>query len=129
MHPRLPLLPAFLLSTLLGCKHAAAPPQCYAGVVLGQTCMDGVLIQVNEQTPIGRPVQLAQAASDSIVGTNVVAAVNNLNGLNRVGQVVYFTYAASPGNRGPVRTCTQNTAPLAIPHLVLGNTSATPCAQ
>lgn len=128
---RFPLLSftGLLLGLLPGCKHDSdAPPACYSGVILGQTCMDGVIIQVDARTPIGRPVRAFSTYRDSLVNTNAVAAVNDFGSLYVVGRTVYFTYTNSPNNQGPSRACPQNTIPLPIPHLVLSNVSATPCA-
>ena len=115
---RLPLLSSLIFCLLPSCKHDA-DVQCYSGVVVGQTCMDGVIIQVNERTLIGKPIQGS---------SNAVAAVNDLGNLHAVGSNVYFTYTENPNNQGPDRFCTQNTSLLPIPHLILNYVSATPCA-
>jgi hypothetical protein len=91
--------------------------------------MDGVLIEVNSVTPIGKAVTVVVSATTSISGANVVAAVNDLGSYAQTGQTVFFTYQDSPNNQGPVRNCPQNTAPLPIPHLVLNNLSVTGCGK
>lgn len=122
------IFPLCAASILFGCKHNSdASPACYSGIILGQTCMDGVIIQVDARTPIGLPIRAYQTSRDSLVSTNAVAAVNDLGNLYVVGKPVYFTYIDSPNNQGPIRFCTQNTTPLPIPHLVLSNVSAAPC--
>ena len=127
---RLLLLAAGLwLGSLTACKDDAPPISCYSGVVLGTTCMDGVLIEVNSATPIGKPVNVLVTSTTSIVGTNVVAAINDLGGQAQTGQAIFFTYQGSPNNAGPVRACPQNTTPLPIPHLILSNVSATGCGK
>ena len=127
---RLLLLAAGLwLGSLTACKDDEPQISCYSGVVLGTTCMDGVLIEVNSATPIGKPVNFPVTATTSNVGTNVVAAVNDLGSQAKTGQTIFFTYQNSPNNAGPVRPCPQNTIPLPIPHLVLSNVSATGCGK
>jgi hypothetical protein len=129
MRPLPTLFLAVLSLTALGCHHrkcedpAPAPqgPPCYSGVVVGDACLDGVLIDVDAATPIG------QAAGT--LGTNVVAAVNfaYLSSLNRVGQRVYFTYRNDPSQQSPGRACPAFGTQLQVPHLVLSNLSATGC--
>jgi hypothetical protein len=127
---RLLLLAAGLwLGSLTACKDDAPQTTCYSGVVIGETCMDGVLIEVNSATPIGKPVNVTVTSTTSIVGTNVVAAVNDLGSQAKTGQTVFFTYQNSPNNAGPLRPCPQNTIPLSIPHLILSNVSATGCGK
>jgi hypothetical protein len=123
---RLLLIAAGLwLGSLTACKKDDAPKvECYSGVVIGETCMDGVLIEVNSTTPIGQPINVF-----GITGTNVVAAVNDLGSQAQKGKTIFFTYQNSPNNAGPARACSQNTAPLAIPHLILSNVSATGCGK
>ncbi|RZK25938.1 MAG: hypothetical protein EOO63_15345 [Hymenobacter sp.] len=116
------------LGSLTGCKDETPQIACYSGTVIGTTCMDGVLIEVSSATPIGRPVRVYQTYRDSIVGTNVVAAINDLGSLAQKGQTVFFTYQDSPNNQGPLHFCPQNTGKLPIPHLLLANISATSCA-
>jgi hypothetical protein len=117
------------LGSLTACKDDAPQTTCYSGVVIGTTCMDGVLIEVSSATPIGKAVNVTVTYNTSIVGTNVVAAVNDLGSQAKTGQTVFFTYQDSPTNAGPARICTQNTAPLPIPHLILSNVSATGCGK
>jgi len=118
---------AALLLSATGCHrkcHDPQPqpqPQCYAGTVVGDACLDGVLIEVDSASAIGRPV--------GTMGRNVIAAVNfaALGNLNQVGQRVYFSYRNDPSQQFPMRACTANTIRLNVPHLVLGNISTTPC--
>ena len=120
---------SLLLGSLTGCKDEAPQASCYSGIVIGTTCMDGVLIEVNSATPIGKPVTVLVTSTSSIGGTNVVAAVNDLGSQAQTGKTVFFTYQESPNNQGPARFCPQNTAPLPIPHLILANISATGCTS
>ncbi|WP_167852216.1 hypothetical protein [Hymenobacter elongatus] len=40
-----------------GCTDDEVPtPACYSGTVVGTTCMDGALIEVNSQYAIGKPL-------------------------------------------------------------------------
>jgi hypothetical protein len=130
------LLPTLALSllalTVLSCSESTEPepkptdcfgsmPQCYFGVIVGDACLDGVLIDVDAAFPIGKP-----AAGRS----NVIAAVNvaDFSSLNQVGQRVYFQYRNDPAQQSPNRACTTNTMPLPVPHLVLNNLAAVACA-
>ncbi|GAA4367282.1 hypothetical protein GCM10023185_39030 [Hymenobacter saemangeumensis] len=96
-------------------------PECYSGVVVGDACMDGILIEVDARHAIGRPA--------SGYGNNVIAAVNfaDLGNLNRVGQRVWFSYRNDPNQQYPNRACPTNTVPLPVPHLLLGNIASTAC--
>jgi hypothetical protein len=126
---RFPLLLLGGIGLLLTtCTSNAPVSPCYSGVVLGETCMDGVLIQVDEKYPIGQPAVFRFTSTDSISGSNVVAAVNNLGSLNKRGQRLYFTYGGDTQQPGPARPCTMNYARLSIPHLTLTNSSATSCS-
>ena len=107
-----------------GCSHHKCQdptPKCYAGVVVGDACLDGVLIEVEGPNLIGKPA--------GTWGTNVIAAVNfeDFTGLSQVGKRVYFTFRNDPARQRPVRNCTANTVPLPVPHLLLSNLSATAC--
>jgi hypothetical protein len=95
--------------------------ECFSGVVVGDACLDGVLIDVDAIYPIGKP-----AAGHN----NVIAAVNfaDLTSFNQVGKRVYFTYRNDPKQQRADRVCTANTMPLPVPRFVLGNLSATGCA-
>ncbi|RZL14529.1 MAG: hypothetical protein EOO62_05190 [Hymenobacter sp.] len=124
------LLSTGLLGLLLaGCRHDADLGPCYAGTVLGETCLDGVLIQVDEAYPIGKPAVYRITSSDSLVGTNVVAAVNNPERFGVRGQRIYFTYSGSTDQHGPPQICTANTVRLDIPHLIATNLSSNACAN
>jgi hypothetical protein len=132
MRPHL-LLSALTLCTLAGCKHDAdIAPQCYSGVVLGESCNDGTLIQVDGQYSIGQPVTprlnyLSDVpASDSIGSTNLIASVESLPPTLKRGQRIYFAYQNDPMRQRALRQCIVF-GPLPIPHLVLSNVSATPC--
>lgn len=118
--------------TVLSCRECTEPepkpticwggePQCLSGVVVGDACLDGVLIDVDAAFPIGKP-----AGGHG----NVIAAVNfaDLATLSQVGQRVYFTYRNDPNQQLAVRACPANTVPLPVPHLLLGSLSATGCA-
>jgi hypothetical protein len=116
---------SLLLTT---CTSKAPVSPCYSGVVLGETCMDGVLIQVDETYPIGQPAVFRFTSTDSISGNNVVAAVNDLGSLNKRGQRLYFTYSGDTQQAGPARACVMLNARLPIPHLALTSSSATSCS-
>jgi hypothetical protein len=121
----LPTLALALASlTVFSCRRCNDPepqPQCFSGVIVGDACMDGVLIEVDAATPIGRPA--------GSFGNNVIAAVNfaDLASVNQVGQRISFVYRNDPGQQHPNRACTANTVPLPVPHLLLGNISTTGC--
>ncbi|MBF9221948.1 hypothetical protein [Hymenobacter ruricola] len=133
MRPLVTLALALGSLATLGCHHrkcedpAPQPttcfpaPRCYSGVIVGDACPDGVLIDVDAATPIG------QAAGS--LGANVVAAVNvpDFGSLNRVGQRVFFFYRNDPNQQYPLRPCPAIGTRLQVPHLVLSNLSATSC--
>ncbi|TVT40207.1 hypothetical protein FNT36_12000 [Hymenobacter setariae] len=124
---RLLLATGLLLFTLPGCHSNEATPACYSGVVLGEYCWDGVLIQVDRQYPIGKSIVAGATDPDSLGSTNVIAALNSLGSLAKRGQRIYFTYEEYTNQPIVNRFCTADRAPLGVPHLVLTNTSATPC--
>jgi hypothetical protein len=124
---RLVLAAGLLLFWLPSCHSDEAAPVCYSGVVLGDRCWDGVLIQVDSQYPIGKSLVIGATAPDSLGSTNVIAALNSLGNLAKRGQRIYFTYEAYTNQPIVNRFCTADQAPLGVPHLVLTNTSATPC--
>ena len=124
------LLAVGLLSIFLtNCTHDASPGPCYGGTVLGETCLDGVLVQVDEGFAIGKPAIYRLTSRDSLAGSNVVAIVNNLGALNVKGQHLYFSYTGSNDQPGPSRVCTANTVRLAIPHLAAVNVSTSACGN
>ena len=131
MRPHL-LFSALTLCALAGCRHDAdSAPQCYAGTVLGSSCYDGVIINVDAQYPIGKPVGQGTAFHDSTGTTyqNVIGALNStaLVKLNVKGQRIYFTCTGDTlgfSNFGP---CNAMGIPLPIPHVVLTSFSAAPC--
>ncbi|MBF9142573.1 hypothetical protein [Hymenobacter properus] len=103
-------------------------PTCISGVVLGDRCWDGVLIQVDSQFPIGKSIQ-PFTAPDSLGNTNVVAAANfaDLGTLNKRGQRVYFTYDPKAGEQPVQRFCPANGAPFPVPHLRLTSVYGVHC--
>ncbi|MGI4887373.1 MAG: hypothetical protein ACRYFR_20640 [Janthinobacterium lividum] len=122
------VLAALAACAWASCKHDVdVTPQCYAGVILRDHCVDGTLIQVDSQFPIGKPLPAAWQA-DSLGGNNVIAAANHPSGiLGKRGQRIYFTFQANTEAPAP-RYCFVNVAPLAVPHRVLSNVSTAPCA-
>jgi hypothetical protein len=125
---RTPLLLSFALFSLtfLSCKrHKCEDPQpqskCYSGVVVGDICQHGVVINVDAAYPIGQPA--------GTLGNNVIAAVNvdDLASFNQIGKRVYFTYRNDPSQQWPTRICPAVYIPLPVPHLVLSNLSETSC--
>lgn len=103
-------------------------PRCYSGTVVAFTCHDGFLIQVDAQYPIGKHVRLT-TGPDSLASSNVIAAVNSLGALGVQGQRVYFTCEYDANQQVPSWPCNAMYAwvTLPVPHLVLGNVSATAC--
>jgi hypothetical protein len=120
-------------AALLSCQHdkhhcdPAPTPQCYPGVVIGHTCMDGTLIAVDARYPIGRP---AVNQENVLLGTNVIAVANSseVGPLLPDGQTVYFNYVNDPNRQRDEWTCfAYDAIKSPIPHLVLSNVSATGC--
>ncbi|TPG62415.1 hypothetical protein [Hymenobacter nivis] len=128
MRPRLLLALAGAAGTLLSCKHDAdLTPLCYAGTVVGGSCYDGLLIDVDPAYPIGNPTS---SSSGAFLGRNVIAVrypatVTPVN--TATGQRVYFTYTnATDQPVGAVCLAYDPVKPT-VPHLVLTTASATPC--
>jgi len=122
---------ALAVSTFIGCgKHAAAPtPSCYSGTVVGFNCQNGLLVEVDDQYPIGAPLRFFY--SDSIPQSNIIAAVNQSRTTAKTGQRIYFTYVDDANQQSPAWPCTTLEAWIhyPVPHLVLSNVSVTPCGQ
>ncbi|AMJ64334.1 hypothetical protein AXW84_01995 [Hymenobacter sp. PAMC 26628] len=117
---------------MAGCKHAAdTTPQCYAGTVLSTSCYDGVIINVDAQFPIGKPVGYGFALHDSTKATNqnVIGALNSntLAQFNVPGQRIYFTCTGDTQGFSNFGPCNHMGIPLPVPHVVLTSFSATPC--
>ena len=104
------------------------PSTCYSGRVLGYDCWNGVLIQVDSQFPIGKPLH-SQLNPDSLGDNNVIAAVNQLGALAVRGQRLYFTFENDPAHQYPDTPCNHMnlTITLPVPHVVLRNTGTTAC--
>ncbi len=129
---RLPLLIALAYCALASCKHDAdIPPQCYAGTVLGSSCYDGVIINVDAQYPIGQPTYYGFAPNDStrLTYQNVIGALNSneLAQLNKPGQRIYFTCTGDMQGFSNFGFCNHMGIPLLKHHVVLTSFSATAC--
>lgn len=103
-------------------------PTCFSGVVLGDRCWDGVLIQVDGRFPIGKSIQ-SFTAPDSLGNTNVIAATNpaSFGTLLKRGQRVYFTSDPNAADQPIPRFCPAIGAPFPIPHIVLTSVYGVPC--
>jgi|GEM_PF-1298777 len=133
------LLSASLLlgcCTLLACQHehdCDPAPSCYSGTVVGNTCMDGMLIDMDPSFGIGAQGLLPRAGRpDSLLGQHVVAVVNTdeLGPLPTVGQRLYFTYVNDPDRQWNMRCCFDGDGVRGqVPRLVLSNVSTSPCQQ
>ena len=129
--------PPFLLLALafcvsFSCKHAAdSTPQCYAGTVVGTSYYDGVIINVDAQFPIGKPVGDRFALYDSTKATNqnVIGGLNSneLAGLSTKGTRIFFTCTGDTQGFSNFGPCNHMGIPLPVPHVVLTSFSATPC--
>ena len=108
-------------------KNDAPEPLCYAGTVLYDSCVYGLLVQVDAPYAIGQTLPAAAAPGGTDL-PNVIAVVNTLpDSLGRPGQRLYFTYQNEPERQAP-QQCFVYRPPLPVPHLVLRNVSATACA-
>jgi hypothetical protein len=131
------LLPplALLLSTtvLLSCRHdrcePAPSPPCFSGVVVGSTCTDGILIEVDGHYPIGQPVR-ARYFADSLysynIGHNVVATNTELGALGQPGQRISCTYSPDPAQFSGRYCLVFDGVASRVPHLVLSNVTSRP---
>ncbi len=73
-----------------------------------------------------------RAGGDTLLGRNVIAVANTaeLPNLKQVGQRVYFNSTNVPSQQWTGLGCYANDGvKTGIPHLVLSNASATPCAR
>jgi len=123
------LVLGFLSLTLTDCQHETTPAPCYGGTVLGETCRDGILVQVDEAYQIGKPAVYRITSRDSLAGSNVLAIVNSLDTLNVKGRHFYFYYTGNTDQPSPARVCTANTTRLAIPHVAATNLSTQVCLK
>ncbi len=118
-----------LFGAMLGCKKAHVQPQskCYSGVVVGFSCSNGSLVQVDSQYALGAPLRVTYA--DSLPRPNIIAVVNHqLEALGPIGQRIYFTYVNDANNQTPRWPCLAiPSQTFQVPHLVLSNVSTTPC--
>ena len=128
-------LAALAACALAGCrgKDSGPEPLCYSGVVVGLTCYDGLLIDVDSAYPIGGPA--APRDASALLGSNVIAVLNTteiLAGFGNtsgsvVGKKLYFNYENDP-QRQPGWACyALDGVKPAVPHVVLTSFSATPC--
>jgi hypothetical protein len=66
---RLVLLLSLLPVAFQSCRECTddPQPQCYSGTVIGETCLDGVIVEMDKDYPIGIPLQGFQNMRDSLV--------------------------------------------------------------
>ena len=125
------LAPGLLLFLLPGCTPDEAAPACYSGVVIGTTCYDGVLIEVDAPYRIGKPIPYGFSTYDSTGATNqnVLGALNSneLAAFNQRGQRIYFTCTSNTQGFSNFGACNAMGIQMPIPHVVLTSFSATPC--
>jgi hypothetical protein len=140
-HKLLPLgVLALVASTLLSCKKdtAVSPTTCfpgsvcYSGKVVGLTCMDGMLIEVDPAYPIGAPASRHDAGSDSpLLGRNLIAVVNTqeYGRLATVGLTLHFNAVNDPNRQDSgVRCLAADGVRGPVPRLVLSNVGTASCA-
>lgn len=138
LHKLLPLGLLLASCSLLGCESCGEPepePACYAGTVVGTTCTDGLLLDVDSRYRIGAPaVRARYGLPDTLLGANVIAVVNtaelgSLAGNAQVGQQLHFTYVNDPNRQWNGVSClAYDGVKTVIPRLILSNVSSTPCA-
>ena len=109
-----------------GCPGPLPAPACVGGTIVGFTCMDGPLIDVDATHRIGVPAVLHNGQR-----TGNLIIVANRDGLGRVdsvGQRVYFTPVNDPSYQWSGMACLAADAiGQSVPRLVLRNVSATGC--
>ncbi len=133
MRPQLIPLTVLLALALASCKHDADLPQarCYAGVVVGESCYDGLLINVDAQYALGKPVGYGFSLYDpaGIQNQHVIGALNSreLTAFT-VGQRIYFSSIKDTTGYANFGPCPANGIPLPIPHVILSGFSSSPCA-
>lgn len=109
-----------------GCPGPA--PACVGGTIVGFTCMDGPLIDVDARHRIGMPAVLHNGQR----ADNLITVVNRdvLGRLDSVGQRVYFNYANDPNQQWNGLCCfAADAIGQSVPHLVLSNVAATGCPE
>ena len=131
MRQLLVLASSLLLGSFGGCQDNAPQVACYSGVVLGSDCYDGVLISVDGQYSLGKPIPHGFAGYDATGATNqhVIGALNSraLSSLTVPGQRIYFSCTGDTLGFSNFGFCNAMGIQMPIPHVVLTSFSATPC--
>ncbi|MBO2010642.1 hypothetical protein [Hymenobacter negativus] len=118
-------------STFCGCKKDTAAPPCYAGKVVGLTCFDGMLINVDPAYRIGVRATRNDSAH-SVLGTNVISVVNTMDygRLATVGLTLHFNAVNDPNRQHSGLQCfAADGVQGGVPRLVLGNVSTMGCQE
>ena len=123
-----------LTCAFFSCKHDAdAPPLCYVGTVVGLTCYDGLLIDVDAMYPIGSPA--APIGTSVLLGNNIVAVINtneilaafgNPSG-SLTGKKLFFPYVRNSKRRYAGACYVLDSVKPDVPNVILSNVSTTPC--
>ena len=125
-----------LLATLLllapglaACNTLAREPSEASGKVLGWTCHEGLIIEVDRRYAIGRPVRTRhENHRDLIVGRNAIVAVNDMDFRRKKGQRLRFRYAPADSVAGRVCPGWHERQPTGLPYLTIQITdSASEC--
>ena len=122
---------AAVASSLLSCKKDTADPQvCYSGKVVGMTCTNGILIEVDPAFPIGAPASRRSASGDSLLGRNLIGVVNTTEygRLATVGLTLHFNAVNDPNRQDSgVRCLAADGVNGRVPRLVLSNVGTAAC--
>jgi AraC-like DNA-binding protein len=104
----------------VACTTLAHQPSEASGKVLGWTCSEGLIIEVDRQYAIGRPVSITPEYQPiNITGRNAIAAVNSLDFRRSKGQWLRFRYV--PTDTVPSRVCPgwYERQPTGLPYLII----------
>lgn len=125
--PRLYVAATVVATALVSftCDRTTAQQEIASGKVIGRTCLNGLIIEVDPQYPIGRPVHgyvlrreyINFPERDSIVGHNAIAASNDTTfGLSKGARI---TFRYQPVDDIIARVCPGWSAPLQLPNYSL----------
>ncbi|MBD2724602.1 hypothetical protein [Hymenobacter armeniacus] len=101
-----------------------------SGRVVGFTCMDGMLIDVDPAYGLGAPALQRRVNGDTLLGRHVIAVVNTMDypRLITVGPALHFNAVNDPNRQDSgVRCFAADGVKGPVPRVVLSNVSTTAC--
>jgi len=126
-----------LLILLISSSCDKTSPQCIPGTVVGTTCTDGYLIQVDEEYPIGQPLEfkgdggtgnpLPGPTATPATYTNVIEVFGLHDPDIMRGKQLYFQLREAEADDALLHYCTANVIWYTAPRFVVTNYAATSC--